>query len=102
MTKRLSSPSKAVIGVIHQNIAKIINRLLKKSGFVIARSGATKQSALSSAKNEIASLPLVARNDICPVFQHPVNTKPLKITVRPELIPRSARDRRSELSTALA
>ena len=61
------------------------NRVLNKFDFVIASpapasplrgrgSGATKQSALSSAKIEIASLPLVARNDIWPVFQHPVNT----------------------------
>ena len=39
-------------------------RVLKKSGFVIARSEATKQSRFSYENNEIASLPSVARNDM--------------------------------------
>jgi hypothetical protein len=47
------------------------NRLRKKSGFVIARSEATKQSRVSDKKNEIASLPSVARNDIKLVFPQP-------------------------------
>jgi hypothetical protein len=36
----------------------------KKTGFVIARSEATKQSRVPDEKIEIASLPPVARNDI--------------------------------------
>jgi len=44
--------------------SKLSSRLRKKSGFVIARSEATKQSGVSDEKNEIASLPPVARNDM--------------------------------------
>jgi hypothetical protein len=58
-----------------------IDRLRKKSGFVIANpapasslrgrgSEATLQSGLSKAKNEIASLPSVARNDIFLFFRN--------------------------------
>jgi hypothetical protein len=38
---------------------------IAKGGFtdVIARSEATKQSGVSNEKNQIASLPMVARND---------------------------------------
>jgi hypothetical protein len=52
----------------------VLSRLRKKSGFVIARSEATKQSWVSDEKNEIASLPSVARSDIYLVFSRPGRT----------------------------
>jgi len=47
------------------------NRVQKNKMGVIARSEATKQSGFSDAKNEIASLPSVARNDNLRLFSHP-------------------------------
>jgi hypothetical protein len=52
-----------------------IHRVLKKTRFVIARSKATKQSRVSDKKNEIATLPSVARNEPCWVILHPVNNE---------------------------
>jgi hypothetical protein len=60
------------------------SRLRKKSEFVIARSEATKQSGVSDEKNEIASLPPVARNDIYLFFPQPF--KKMQSSVRPAAV----------------
>jgi hypothetical protein len=54
------------------------SKLRKESGFVIARSEATKQSALSNEKNEIASLPSVARNDNH-FLLHPISSRGIEL-----------------------